>query len=889
MRAALAVVGLWLASCVSSGISTCPGSDAICPEGTVCKAIAVWGPNGTAPVEDLCVPAADVAACNDLADLESCTAIDGAGQCHSGACFAPECGNHVLDVGEACDDADEELGDGCSQACTSDETCGNGLVDPIIDRGDGPVANERCDDADRVPHDGCSAVCDVELPRWRLQELGDPSKRAAAGMAFDSRRRRFVLFGGFTGTVFSANTTFTGELLACPGNPNSPTCVGWKPMTTPVAPTPRRNHAMTYDQGRDRVVLFGGDEGGFLMLDDVWEWNGRQWVQIQVTGNKPSRRSGGVMVYDPIHAVSVLYGGSNGMVPFSETWEWDGTQWAEHSTGPEEISGHSMAFDPIRGVVVLVGVAKSGTTITWQYDAGSHSWTDVTPAVVPPPRQDAGLAWDAETQTLMLFGGKSVIAPVAARTDVWHWNGQSWSEGVSLLKQLAGMAAVSDPIEGHVIAFGGTDLSTESNTLQRWDGESWVQAATPFITDLAMVEPAASYDPIRNRIVVVNQGQTWEVVDGQWLPSGASPLVVQHATIAYDAFRKHTVLFGGETSSFVSNRTFLWNGVAWTPVPLQVSAPDRTRAAMVFEADQHRVVLFGGQNDSGTASSETWAWDGSTWNRLQTQVTPGTRIDHAMGYDPVRHQVVLFGGRTSQDQIEATLGDTWIFDPVTSQWAPSNAVGPSSRKEGRIAWNPARRRLVLFGGKNGTSSVLLDTWEWDGEQWVELDLELVPDLRVGFRLTSTAHGVAFINSFVSPSTTPRVFELRWESTQIDDVCHDDRDVDGDGTIGCDDPDCRALCAPLCVRQATEPDPSGGPPTTVCVEGGPICGNGTCDLHENCRICAQDCACEAICGDSYCDAPETISSCPGDCSHVCGDAVCDPGETTTNCETDCPPT
>ena len=63
--------------------------------------------------------------------------------------YLPECGNRVLDDGEACDDGDNEDGDGCNATCTSDETCGNTFIDP----------DEVCDDGDNEDGDGCNATC----------------------------------------------------------------------------------------------------------------------------------------------------------------------------------------------------------------------------------------------------------------------------------------------------------------------------------------------------------------------------------------------------------------------------------------------------------------------------------------------------------------------------------------------------------------------------------------------------------------------------------------------------------------------------------------------------------------------------------------------------------
>jgi hypothetical protein len=65
---------------------------------------------------------------------------------------------------------------------------------------------------------------------------------------------------------------------------------------------------------------------------------------------------------------------------------------------------------------------------------------------------------------------------------------------------------------------------------------------------------------------------------------------------------------------------------------------------------------------------------------------------------------------------------------------------------------------------------------------------------------------------------------------------------------------------------------------ACVDAPATCGNGDCDLDEDCSICEEDCACslEATCIDGTCigDEPE------------CGDGECETGEDCGNCEPDC---
>jgi cysteine-rich repeat protein len=61
------------------------------------------------------------------------------------------CGDGTVQPGEQCDDGNLKDGDGCSHNCESNESCGNGKLDPS--------EGEVCDDHNRVSGDGCSADC----------------------------------------------------------------------------------------------------------------------------------------------------------------------------------------------------------------------------------------------------------------------------------------------------------------------------------------------------------------------------------------------------------------------------------------------------------------------------------------------------------------------------------------------------------------------------------------------------------------------------------------------------------------------------------------------------------------------------------------------------------
>lgn len=84
--------------------------------------------------------------------------------------------------------------------------------------------------------------------------------------------------------------------------------------------------------------------------------------------------------------------------------------------------------------------------------------------------------------------------------------------------------------------------------------------------------------------------------------------------------------------------------------------------------------------------------------RTQSLTNPPGRIEAGMAYDAARRQVVLFGGL---DSSQFSLGDTWTWDGTT--WTERHPQSsPSPRYGAHMAYDAARREVVLFGGSAGS-------------------------------------------------------------------------------------------------------------------------------------------------------------------------------------------
>lgn len=225
-------------------------------------------------------------------------------------------------------------------------------------------------------------------------------------------------------------------------------------------------------------------------------------------------------------------------------------------------------------------------------------------------------------------------------------------------------------------------------------------------------------------------GDMWEWDGTHWSKIGQFNACARsvHA-LTYDRARKRVVMFGGLDSAARLDDTWEFDGSSW--VRKNVSGPPALSAhQMVYVAKKEMVILFGGMDRSRMKNGDTWEYDGSSWKKIDSS-GPSARSHHGMVYDEERGAVVLFGGNVStsnviQDALRGLRSDTWEWDG--KRWKEIPITGPPARDHHAMAYDAGRKRVVLFGGFNGT--YLGDTWEYDGQGWVQVD-STGPPLRGG--------------------------------------------------------------------------------------------------------------------------------------------------------------
>src|SRR5262252_703410 len=129
-----------------------------------------------------------------------------------------------------------------------------------------------------------------------------------------------------------------------------------------AAPPPRFGHSAVYDVIRERMLVFGGNDGFDNMLNDVWELPLRgapAWSPLETAGPLPTRRSDHGAVFDPLRDRMLVFGGNADVGFLDDLWAltfsvpptW--TQLTPSGAPPSARAFHSAVYDPVRDRVLV--------------------------------------------------------------------------------------------------------------------------------------------------------------------------------------------------------------------------------------------------------------------------------------------------------------------------------------------------------------------------------------------------------------------------------------------------------------------------------------------------------------------------------------------------------
>lgn len=329
-------------------------------------------------------------------------------------------------------------------------------------------------------------------------------------------------------------------------------------------------------------------------------------------------------------------------------------QWTQltPATSPPPCRSALMAFDSTAKQTLLFGGVDDvvfppvNYGDTWRFSSGN--WTKLVPLVSPPARYFGGMAYDANRQVMVLYGGKGrTFSGDVYLDDTWEWYSGNWTQVAttntpnSLLGTRGGVGEVAmayEPNGKRIVLFGGEYLMgfvATSSLVLEYDGTNWTKPAIPL----------ASQPPRRSQASLCTAAS----LGGVLLTGGTN-------------FNNPA----GPGGAIVFNDTWVYNSAldTWTKLTPAGPLPQaRAGAALLYDSRYKSYVLHGGYGvDAALMSvplSDTWLFDGTSWSDVSMSfgnpTAPLARFSSAEGPSG---GLMLFGGRASVGS-GALNNNTW--------------------------------------------------------------------------------------------------------------------------------------------------------------------------------------------------------------------------------------
>jgi hypothetical protein len=250
-----------------------------------------------------------------------------------------------------------------------------------------------------------------------------------------------------------------------------------------------------------------------------------------------------------------------------------------------------------------------------------------------------------------------------------------------------------------------------------------------------------------NRIILFGGGIPWSLFDNDlwalncategWkpiFPTGTLPATrFMASTVYYSPYDSGNamILIGGRTDAVYFDEVWLLDLTpgyeSWHQVTVSGTHPPlRSSATCILDQTNNRIILFGGEG-SGGSYNDVWALNLATWawSSLSPSGTPpSVRYEHTAIYDPVGQRMIVFGGKSGSTY----NNEVWSLSLSSGNetWACLSPSGTPPDPRGRqfTAYDPVRNSMVMGFGYMyaGGFSFFNDAWvlHMNPLQWIRI-------------------------------------------------------------------------------------------------------------------------------------------------------------------------
>ncbi|HEX6239731.1 MAG TPA: hypothetical protein VFZ61_02510, partial [Polyangiales bacterium] len=210
----------------------------------------------------------------------------------------------------------------------------------------------------------------------------------------------------------------------------------------------------------------------------------------------------------------------------ARTYELAGDSWSPRASAKLPHTGGALAYDVSRaGSVYFGGVIAFGeySDQTWLWDGAA--WEPLAALTSPPARTRAAMAYDERRETLVLFGGATIVQGRQSHAfDTWELRDTTWSEVTASGPTPRDTPSMTyDQGRRRVVLWAAQ--SERDSRLWEFDGKRWFGEEPPPIAGAAGV---VGYDTREQRLLLHdNAGRTWARASGA-APGDETPTPPEH-------------------------------------------------------------------------------------------------------------------------------------------------------------------------------------------------------------------------------------------------------------------------------------------------------------------------------------------------------------------------
>jgi hypothetical protein len=195
----------------------------------------------------------------------------------------------------------------------------------------------------------------------------------------------------------------------------------------------------------------------------------------------------------------------------------------------------------------------------------------------------------------------------------------------------------------------------------------------------------------------------------------ASPYDIKWYGLGYYDLVRNLVITIGRTDDG-NLREWGWDGAGWISRPITQELRGMSGAA--YDADRHLLVSLDFTQDISCkeTESETWEWDGENLIQKSPALSPPPRRYGHVAYDAARKVIVLMGGINVPQCNPMSYDDVWEYDGNNWSFRGTVPFFPSSPLFQYVAVYDSVRRVtwVVFVNHDYQR---IDVWGWDGTHW----------------------------------------------------------------------------------------------------------------------------------------------------------------------------